>query len=400
MAMATATGMLTSTAHLLQDRACVSGRIGCSGAGKIGVSFGSRSGCSAQWARIARRESMQRVQWRRLQIAATGEKTVEKEEEKEETVEKTEEYSASMQQAMGTSLTYRHELGINYAHVLPDLIVGSCLQTPADADKLKDAGVGVVFCLQQDPDLAYFGVDLSAIQARVNELDGITHYRCQIRDFDPFDLRMRLPVAVAQLHKAIEANKGTTAYIHCTAGLGRAPGVALAYMYWIRGLSLKEANVLLQKVRTCHPKLESIRAATADLLTEGSKQEIELKWSGGPGIGSVEIAGLDVGWGSERIPMKYDESEKKWILRRKVPVGRYEYKYVVDGVWTTDSKLPLSKPNKEGQVNNVIEVTDSAQNGTTKKLRERLMQEDADLSSEERTVIRSKLEEIANSGQW
>lgn len=47
------------------------------------------------------------------------------------------------------------------------------------------------------------------------------------RDFDPYDLRMRLPVAVAKLHQAIEANKGKTAYVHCTAGLGRAPGVAV-----------------------------------------------------------------------------------------------------------------------------------------------------------------------------
>lgn len=30
---------------------------------------------------------------------------------------------------------YRHEDGMNYAHVLDDLIVGSCLQTPADLDK-------------------------------------------------------------------------------------------------------------------------------------------------------------------------------------------------------------------------------------------------------------------------
>ena len=47
------------------------------------------------------------------------------------------------------------------------------------------------------------------------------------RDFDPYDLRMRLPIAVAQLNRAIEQNKGT-AYIHCTAGLGRAPGVAVS----------------------------------------------------------------------------------------------------------------------------------------------------------------------------
>jgi hypothetical protein len=47
------------------------------------------------------------------------------------------------------------------------------------------------------------------------------------RDFDPYDLRMRLPVAVAQLNKAIEAHQGKIAYVHCTAGLGRAPGVAV-----------------------------------------------------------------------------------------------------------------------------------------------------------------------------
>jgi protein-tyrosine phosphatase len=39
-------------------------------------------------------------------------------------------------------------------------------------------------------------------------------------------LRKRLPEVIAILHKAIERNKGIT-YIHCTAGLGRAPAVAV-----------------------------------------------------------------------------------------------------------------------------------------------------------------------------
>jgi hypothetical protein len=53
--------------------------------------------------------------------------TLEKTEDPDVT-KKTEDYSSNMQQAMGTPLTYRHELGMNYNHVLPDLIVGSCLQ--------------------------------------------------------------------------------------------------------------------------------------------------------------------------------------------------------------------------------------------------------------------------------
>lgn len=33
-----------------------------------------------------------------------------------------------MNRRMGTSLTYNHELGIDYNRILPDIIVGSCLQ--------------------------------------------------------------------------------------------------------------------------------------------------------------------------------------------------------------------------------------------------------------------------------
>jgi hypothetical protein len=54
-----------------------------------------------------------------------------------------------MQAKMGTSLTYRHEKGINYNVILPDLIVGSCLQTPEDVDRLSaEANVATVFSLQ------------------------------------------------------------------------------------------------------------------------------------------------------------------------------------------------------------------------------------------------------------
>jgi len=35
---------------------------------------------------------------------------------------------------------------------------------------------------------------------------------------------------------------------------------------------------------------------------------------------------------------------------------------VVDGDWLTDSQLPLSESNREGQVNNVIEVPDHSIN--------------------------------------
>lgn len=50
--------------------------------------------------------------------------------------ELSEVYTDVMRERMGSAvLTYRHEDGMNYCRILDDLIVGSCLQTPADLDK-------------------------------------------------------------------------------------------------------------------------------------------------------------------------------------------------------------------------------------------------------------------------
>eukprot|EP01018_Ginkgo_biloba_P020526 Gb_33565 [translate_table: standard] len=298
-----------------------------------------------------------------------------------------------MTQAMGAVLTYRHELGMNYNFVLPDLIVGSCLQTPADVDRLRDIGVGTIFCLQQDPDLEYFGVDISTIQQRAKEYDGLQHIRAEIRDFDPFDMRMRLPTVIAELHKAVRTGHGIT-YIHCTAGLGRAPAVALAYMFWVRGYKLSEANKLLMSVRPSFPKLEAIKSATVDMLTGGSKQLITLQWPKGI-CSSVEVSGLDIGWG-QRMPLTYDREQGCWLLQRELPEGHYEYKYIVDGNWTYNSHELVTAQDKDGHVNNYIEVKGDHLDATSKNLRERLMREDVDLTNEERQIICERLEALAD----
>ena len=51
--------------------------------------------------------------------------------------------------------------------------------------------------------------------------------------------------------------------------MGRAPGTALAYMYWYKGSQLMEAHKHLTGFRPCNPKLTAIRAATCDILFDG-----------------------------------------------------------------------------------------------------------------------------------
>jgi hypothetical protein len=46
-------------------------------------------------------------------------------------------------------------------------------------------------------------------------------------------------------------------YVHCTAGLGRAPAVCIAYLYWWCGMSLDDAYKYLTDIRPCGPKVGS-----------------------------------------------------------------------------------------------------------------------------------------------
>lgn len=303
--------------------------------------------------------------------------------------EKSDTYSETMTVAMGADLTYRHELGMNYNFIRPDLIVGSCLQTPEDVDKLRNIGVRTIFCLQQNPDLEYFGVDIIAIQEYAKKHNDIEHIRAEIRDFDGFDLRLRLPVVLSKLYKAINRNGGI-AYIHCTAGMGRAPAVALAYMYWVQGYKLNEAHRLLLSKRSCCPKLDAIKSATADILTNLKTKPVTFKLVD-RSYTSVEIAGLDVGWG-QKIPMKLDEEQGSWILQRELPEGCYEYKYVVDGDWISNEDELVTTPNKDGHVNNYVLVSADDPDSENAKLRKRLTGDDPDLTADERLRIRQFLE--------
>jgi len=71
--------------------------------------------------------------------------------------------------------------------------------------------------------------------------------RCPIRDFDVSDMRRRLPEAVSMLAKMLgQANR---VYVHCTAGIGRAPLTVLGYLTLVDTYSPEEAIQLIQRAR-------------------------------------------------------------------------------------------------------------------------------------------------------
>lgn len=193
------------------------------------------------------------------------------------------EYNRTMAERMGWATSraglspyeYHPERGLYYHFITPSLLLGSQPRTPADVRHLaEEEGVTCMLSLQQDRDLAHWRVDAGTLRAAASDL-GVTMLRAPAVDFDPHSLRATLPNAVALLLQAQAA--GRRVYVHCTAGLGRAPAAVIAALFW-QGLGvlgpaagdgladLDEAYRYVTAIRPCGPSRDAIRGATGDLL--------------------------------------------------------------------------------------------------------------------------------------
>lgn len=141
------------------------------------------------------------------------------------------------------------------------LFVGSCPRKEADLDQLQAMGITAVLNLQTDDDL--FDQEIPW-----NDLE---HYyrhrrlkvrRIAIEDRGSWILRERLGECVQVLDELIEG--GNTVYVHCNAGMNRAPTVAIAYLQWVEKRGLRDAVNYVQRCRMCAPYVQEIAMATAE----------------------------------------------------------------------------------------------------------------------------------------
>lgn len=72
----------------------------------------------------------------------------------------------------------------------------------------------------------------------------------------------------------------------------------------------------------------------------------------GPTAKSVFLAGSMNGWSDSADPMTYNSETGYWSIEKTLAAGSYEYKFVVDGTWTTD---PLNAEESNG--NSLVNVT-------------------------------------------
>jgi chromosome partitioning protein len=74
------------------------------------------------------------------------------------------------------------------------------------------------------------------------------------------------------------------------------------------------------------------------------------------GAKKVLIAGDFNNWSPMSTPMVNGETNGLWITKLPLFPGRYRYRFIVDGRWTTDPANTHVEANQFGELNNVVEV--------------------------------------------
>jgi len=148
---------------------------------------------------------------------------------------------------------------INFSRIETDLFVGSAPQSELDASRLAQMKISAVVSLQSDADLKAHKIDWNQLQQAYTAA-GISAHRFPIIDFDEADLGRRLPEPVKTLNKLLAV--GHRVYVHCNAGICRAPATILTYFCHYRGMSVDEGLAKLRQERPqVHPYISAVELA-------------------------------------------------------------------------------------------------------------------------------------------
>ncbi len=146
--------------------------------------------------------------------------------------------------------------------IVPGLIVGE-YPNVADVTWLaKEHGVTAVVCLQDDADLASKRLRLADLRAAYAGA-GIAFDHVPVPDGDFDFLADRLPIVVDIVRAHIES--GATVYLHCNAGMNRAPTAAIAYVHRHHHLPLPAAVAFVKQRRSCIPYVRALELAYGPL---------------------------------------------------------------------------------------------------------------------------------------
>ena len=169
------------------------------------------------------------------------------------------------------------DMKLDCNEIIPGTLwVGAYLQ-PEDVRELRHAGITVVISLQSDDDLETYCISIPMLTNALQSA-GIRLVRIPIQDFSKEAIEQKLPAAVSRILSELESADARV-YLHCTAGINRAPTTAAAYLIFSRNMAAREAWGFLTARRHCSPYLDVLERFSASLNSgtlESSRKESNL----------------------------------------------------------------------------------------------------------------------------
>ena len=161
----------------------------------------------------------------------------------------------------GPGAAVRQSEVINLTLIKPPVFIGTYPQNDVDLNRLQSGPkITAVLNLQTDDDFYALGIDWDKLEKSYTNR-GMLCQRWPIVDFSPQDLEQRLETAASLVDQLVGV--GHRVYIHCTAGVCRAPAAAIGYLAWYDGMGLEEAYELVKSLRSCDPYIDVIRSVDA-----------------------------------------------------------------------------------------------------------------------------------------
>ena len=156
---------------------------------------------------------------------------------------------------------------INFDRIENNIFIGTAPQNDVDVTRLAKMKITAVVSLQSDHDLAGLRINWKKLQSNYQD-NNISIQRFPIIDFDEVDLGNRLAEPIQALNALLAV--GHRVYVHCNAGICRAPATVLGYLCHYKGMDVKEGLRYIRENRPqVHPYINSVERALKRLQTTG-----------------------------------------------------------------------------------------------------------------------------------
>ena len=126
------------------------------------------------------------------------------------------------------------------------IYIGPYPQSENDFKLIAKSGIDTILNVQSNKDLTFRQIN-HQLQLKQAKNLGITINRYPLEDFNKEDLLEKLKGAGDLLNKLMK--QGKTVYVHCTAGMGRAPATVIIYLVLYENYNVEDAANFCKKYR-------------------------------------------------------------------------------------------------------------------------------------------------------